>query len=43
MAGSKDSYISLRYLFEDSVKATELHESTSSESVVAAFCEGPDS
>src|SRR2546425_432992 len=39
---SKDSYSPLRYLFEDSAKATKLFESPSPESVVAAFGEGPD-
>src|SRR5437660_7605741 len=42
-AVSKDSYISLRYLSEDSEKATKLFESPSPESVVAASGEGPDS
>ena len=41
-AVSKDSYISLRYLSKDSAKATELFESPSPESVVAASGEGPD-
>jgi len=41
-AGSKDSYISLRYLSKDSEKATKLFESPSPESVVAASGEGPD-
>ena len=40
--GSKDSYISLRYLLKDSEEATKLFESPSPESVVAAFGEGPD-
>ena len=39
---SKDSYSPLRYLLEDSAKATKLFESPSPESVVAAFGEGPD-
>src|SRR2546428_11412787 len=39
---SKDSYSPLRYLLEDSAKATKLCESPSPESVVAAFGEGPD-